>query len=500
MFEKITAEQAGISSESVIKFIKKLEKRGATMHGILFMRGDKIFAEGYWKPFHQDFCHRMYSQTKSFVSVAIGLLEEEGKICLDDKIIDYFSEKIDGEIPDYLRQQSIREMLTMTTVGEGEWWFTSNDLDRTHLYFNSPREMHPSGTIWKYDSSGSQVLCSLVEKLSKKTLLEYLQDKLFKEMGVFQTASILKTPNGDSWGDSAMLCTLRDMVAFGKLVMDYGVWNGKRLMNEKYLRQATSAIVHNAITGNESTYFQGYGYQIWRVCGNGFAFIGMGDQLTVCYPEKKLIFACVSDNQGSNNLFREMIFSDLEDMFVDEIKDEALPKNREAEKKLNDLTSGLKLRAIKGLDDSIFREELNGAIYECSENAMGIKCFSFIFHDKYTGEFHYTNAQGSKTIPFGVNCNVFGKFPQLGYANERGAVATTDGFMYDDAVSFAWTNKKELMLFVQVIDKYFGNMSAKFSFKKDEVYAVFNKTAEFFLMEYEGELIGKKSGNILNKF
>ena len=89
MFEKITPEAAGFSSEIVTEFIKKLEKRGAATHGLLFMKGDKIFAEGYWAPFHEEFCHRMYSQTKSFVGVAIGLLEEEGKLSLDDKIAGY---------------------------------------------------------------------------------------------------------------------------------------------------------------------------------------------------------------------------------------------------------------------------------------------------------------------------------------------------------------------------------------------------------------------------
>ena len=93
MFEKITPEQAGISSKTVIKFIKKLEKRGAATHGVLFMKGDKIFTEAYWKPFHKDFIHRMYSQTKSFVGIAIGLLEEEGKLSLDDKIVDFVKNK-----------------------------------------------------------------------------------------------------------------------------------------------------------------------------------------------------------------------------------------------------------------------------------------------------------------------------------------------------------------------------------------------------------------------
>lgn len=498
MFEKITPETAGIPSSAITEFIKKLEKRGAATHSLLFMKGDKIFAEAYWSPFHKDFCHRQYSQTKSFVGVAIGLLEEEGKLTLDDKIVDHFPEKIDGELPEYLSAQTIREMLMMKTVGYSSSWFISSDTDRTHQYLNEERSpanktliIHPSRTLWAYDSPGSQVLCSLVEKLSGKSMLDYLKEKLFNEMGVFQTASILKTKNGDSWGDSAMICTLRDMAAFGRFVMNYGVWNGKRLMNEKYLREATSKLADNSLSSHYSAYHQGYGYQIWRVCGNGFAFVGMGDQITVCYPDKDLIFACTSDNQGTS-LIREMIFANLEDMFVDKLKNEPLPENKEEQQQLHELISRLKLRSVQGAKDSDFRKELSGVEYVCNENPMGITKFCFKFNDEKTGEFRYTNAQGDKVIPFGVNYNVFGKFPQLGYSNEYGAVPTRDGFMYDDAVSLAWLGEKTLILFVQIIDKYFGNMSAKFSFKENEVYANFSKTAEYFLMEYQGELIGKK--------
>ena len=491
MFERITPEQAGISSKTVESFIKKLEKRGAATHGILFMKGDKIFSEAYWKPFHKDFCHRQYSQTKSFVGIAVGLLEEDGLIHLDDKIVDYFPEKIDGEANEYLKQQTIREMLTMTTVGRSSGWFISGDPDRTHHYMNEQRNFHPSGTLWAYDSPGSQVLCALVEKLSGMSLLDYMKKKLFNEMGAFQTATVLKTPNGDSWGDSAMLCTLRDMASFGRLLMNYGVWNGKRLMNEQYLREATSKIVNNSTSSVYSTYQAGYGYQIWRVCGGGFAFVGMGHQLTVCYPEKDLLFAINSDNQGSNFL-REMIFAWVEEMFVDEMSDEPLPEDKKAEAELQSCIDGLELRSMKGLEDSPFRAELNGVEYICQKNPMGIEKFSFVFEDATKGVFRYTNAQGDKEIPFGVNHNVFGKFPQLGYSDEYGATVTTDGFTYKDAVSFAWMGEREVRLFVQIIDRYFGNMSAQFYFKNDEVHAMFQKTAEHFLNEYQGTLVAKK--------
>ena len=492
MFERITPEQAGISSKKVIQFIERLEKRGASTHGILFMKGDKIFTEAYWSPFDKDFCHRQYSQTKSFVGVAIGLLEEEGKLALDDKIANYFRDRIIKKLPEYLENQTIRDMLMMSTSSYfGVNWLVADNKDIVDIYFNQTKITHPARTIWRYDSNGSHILAMLVEKLSGKSLLAYLKEKLFNKMDAFQNAQILKGPVGESWGDSAMLCTLRDMALFGRFVMNYGVWDGECLMNEKYLREATSNLVSNAPDAHYSAYHQGYGYQIWRVCGNGFAFVGMGDQLTVCYPDKDLIFACNSDNQGTA-LIREMIFEMLEDMFVDEMQNEPLPENKEAEKALSDLISNLNLRAVQGLMDSPFRTEIDGTEYICEENPMGITKFSFVFTDEKTGEFRYTNAQGDKVIPFGVNYNVFGKFPQLGYSNEVGAKPTTDGFMYKDAVSLAWIEEKKLRLFVQIIDKYFGNMSATFAFKDDYVCADFMKTAEGFLEEYQGPLLGKR--------
>jgi hypothetical protein len=112
------------------------------------------------------------------------------------------------------------------------------------------------------------------------------------------------------------------------------------------------------------------------------------------------------------------------------------------------MTKDLKLRALEGMADSSFREELDGREYVCKKNPMGITKFSFKFDGKDKGEFRYTNAQGDKVIPFGVNHNVFGKFPQLGYSNGFGGLRTTDGFMYDDAVSFAWLEDKKLMRIV----------------------------------------------------
>ncbi len=491
MFERITPEEAGISSDKVAEYISRLERRGAATHSLLMMKGDKIFAEYYWAPFNKDFKHRMYSQTKSYVAVAIGLLEEEGKLKLDDRMSDYFPEKIDGELHEYLRDQTIRDMLTMRTVGEpNEWWFYSNDKDRTHLYFTPRKTNHPSATLWAYDSAGSQVLGALAEKLAGMPLLDYLKSKLFNKMGAFEDAQILTIPNGDAWGDSALICKPYDSAAFARFVMNYGTWNGERLMNEEYLRVATSAVVDNRKDSYNNILTQGYGYQIWRLEENGFGFIGMGHQYTLCFPDKDLIMVITSDNQGFD--FAKMTtIAGFVDSIVLNMKDKPLKPSAAAERRLARLTKNLKLISVKGLDDSPIREQINGKKFICEQNKTGIKDFSFKFYKNKTGEFRYTNAQGKKTIKFGINKNVFGKFPQTGYSNEVGGIPSTDGYLYDDAVSACWTHDGKLIMKVQIIDKYFGNMSAVFAFKGEKVACCFTKTAEAFLDEYNGTFMAE---------
>lgn len=491
MFNIITPEAAGIPSKKIAEYISYLERRGAATHGLMLLKGNDIFYEGYWEPFHKDFCHRMYSQTKSYVGIAIGLLLEDGKLSLDDKIADYFPEKIDSELDPNLAALTIEHMLTMQTAGHCLNWFTAGDPDRTHLYFNKRLPSYCPGTFWSYDSAGSQVLCALVEKLTGKELLEFLRERLFNKMGTFKTAEILKTPNGDSWGDSALVCTMRDMASFGRLLMQGGNWNGEQLINAEYVKKATSAVADNHKSGFDFSRSHGYGYQIWKIERDGFAFIGMGDQLTLCLPDKDLMLVITSDNQG-NGAVREFIINGFFDILVSSLSDTPLPENNADYTELQSITSELKLRFIKGNADSPLKTEINGQRYICDENKLGITEFAFNFKDD-EGEFVYTNAQGEKKIPFGINKNVFGKFPQLGYSNERGVVPTTDGFMYNDAASLCFKDDNKIILFVQIIDKYFGNMSAIFGFNGDDCTASFSKNAEAFLEEYQGMITAKKA-------
>ncbi len=487
MLYTASPESVGISSEKVLKFIKTLEANRLHTHSLLLARGNAVFCEKYYAPFDRDFKHRMYSVSKSFVSVAIGLLIEDGKLSLDDTFVSFFPAYTAGMDDPWFEEMTIRDALTMCTCTPAmPDWFTSGTKDRTEIYFKGHSTMIP-GTRFQYDSPGSYMLGVIVETITGKPFLTFLQERFLNAIGFSPDAYCVQCPGGHSFADSGILCTARDLWRFARFVMNGGTWNGVSYMNEDYLRAATARQVSNNTRDLDHYGGYGYGYQIWKTPRDGFAFIGMGDQFAVCDPATDTILIINSDNQG-DPFSRSVLYQALYGLIVEEMGD-PLPENAAALAALRaDEQSGT-LRFLPRGCDSAFASELAGRTYRLQKNNMQIQWFRFEFEED-GGVLHYENAQGVKSLPFGLGRNVFGKFPEEGYADLVATVGEP-GHRYDCAVSAAWQEERKLHLCVQIIDKYFGNCNMVFSFKDDRVVVIMQKVAEAFLNEYQGVALGE---------
>jgi hypothetical protein len=214
----------------------------------------------------------------------------------------------------------------------------------------------------------------------------------------------------------------------------------------------------------------------------------MGDQLAICDREKDFIFIINADNQGRSPSSRAILDHVLYDYIIDELG-EPLEEDAAAYEELQEYISQLKLFSLSENTDNTFAAEIHGKTYKLEDNPMKIEYVHFdIYGDK--GVLTYKNAQGIKKLPFGLGHNEFSKFPQEGYSDIV-AGRVEPGNMYDCAVSADWPEKRKLRIKVQIIDKYFGQMSMEFGFKGDEVGIYMQKTAEAFLDEYQGYACGK---------
>ena len=495
MFEYITPVQAGSTSADIYRFMQIIDEYCPGLHSVILARGGKIFYECYYEPFHKDFKHRMYSVSKSFVSVAVGLLVEDGKLQLTDRIVDLFPEYAAryvnyDEDPEW-GSITIRDMLTMSTAHTyNENWLDVDTNDRAIQYFQT-KTGKLSGTHFDYDSGASDMLAAVVERITGRPFMDLLQDRIFRHIGFSEDAYCLQAPGGRSFGASAVLCTSRDLLAFAQFVMNQGTWEGQRYMNAEYLAAATIKQVDNNDYGLRGFDCHGYGYQIWIGNKGRFFFNGMGCQFAICDPAKDFICVVNADCQG-NEIAKQAIFQALYDHVLDQLDtDDAAKAAAESDfaARLQTFTEARKLFYLPGPTESPFADEIWGRTYRLRENPMGIRWFRLEAQGQQ-GRICFENATGEKELPFGLGCNAFGKFPEEGYSDFI-VSKPCPGHFYDCAASAAWVEPRKLQIKVQVIDKYLGNGTWTLSFKGDQVNVTMTKTAEGFMNEYVGRAVGQ---------
>lgn len=485
-----TPEKEGISSVNIKTYIDVLEEHQLSTHNMIMLRGNNIFFEKYWEPFYPEFLHRMYSITKSVVLLAIGFAEQDGLLELDDPIVKYFEKeaKESEQVDENVRKQTIRHMLMMSTAKSPSGWFSNAKGDRVRCYFENENPSREPGMRFEYDTCSSFVLCALVERLTGMSFMDYMREKLFDKIGVSKEAYCLKCPGGHSWGDSALICQPRDLLLIARFVMNKGIWDGEQILNEEYITATTSKQIENWEEGTvKDLKSYGYGYQIWRTYDNSYMFYGMGCQFAVCVPDKDIIFIYNGDNQGHEGA-EDLVVRSFFEIVMRNAQDIPLAPNPEAEEHLQ---QPMKLMVARGEAHCELQDKINGAVFKMQPNRMNFTEISLHFSEDCC-YFNYINAQGEKSLPFGMLKNVFDYFPQEGYSDQVGS-EWTKGHYYRCATSAAWLSEKKLHIKVQVIDKYFGRMDIILDFAdENKVEMNITKTAEYFLDEYPGCAVGTR--------
>ncbi|PYJ88602.1 MAG: serine hydrolase [Verrucomicrobia bacterium] len=144
----------------------------------------------------KDTVYEIGSTSKQFTAAAIMMLVEEDKVRLEDPITKYFT-----EAPQRWRGITIRHLLTHTSgiqnhVAVPHWL----DVFRTNLafettpsrdellkmFFKLPLEFQ-AGETWAYDNTGYYLLGIIIEKASGKSYWQFLDERIFKPLGMRAT-------------------------------------------------------------------------------------------------------------------------------------------------------------------------------------------------------------------------------------------------------------------------------------------------------------------------
>jgi CubicO group peptidase (beta-lactamase class C family) len=129
------------------------------------------------------------SISKQFTAAAILLLQEQGKLSLDDKVAKY--------VPDLTRgnEVTIRHLLSMTSGYQDFWpqdYVMPGMLKPTtaqqimDIWAKKPLDFDP-GTKWQYSNTNYVIAGVIVEKVARMPLLQLLQQRVFAPLGIKST-------------------------------------------------------------------------------------------------------------------------------------------------------------------------------------------------------------------------------------------------------------------------------------------------------------------------
>lgn len=473
-----TPEVQGIPSKAVVRLVNRLQNQGIPMHSMLIARHGVLAVELYWKPYGRDVLHRMFSQTKSFTSLAIGLLEAEGRINLQDKICSYFPEYLPGKVDPWMEEMTIEHLLMMETCHDKTTYQKTSKTENWVRSFFQKQPTHRPGTLFQYDTSASHTLCALVEKLTGQKMLDYLKEKVLGQIGFSEESYVLPDPFGVSMGGTGLMAKPVDMILVGMMLMnqgkhpeDYGKGSGRQVYPADYLKRA---LAFQASTDMNSDREKGYGYQFWLLPQDGFAMLGMGSQNLWCFPKQDMVIAVTADTQGIPN-GSDMILDLITSEILENLSDEPLKEEEESQRELSALADNLTLPVLSGIEkEESLQKQIDGKDFFLRANPSGFKRIKVGFTGESQGYLEYENERGTHQIPFGMGRLEECRFPE-----------------YDQRsfTSAAWCARNILYVRTWLADESVAAVHWKLAFGEDGTLTVLmKKTEETKFNEFQGIL------------
>jgi len=201
--------------------------------GFLVLHKDSISFESYYLGQNKNTRHISWSVAKSFVSALMGIAINEGYI-----------ESIEDNVEKYLPELSssgyngvkIRELLQMSSGIKFDETYSdmNSDINRywrgfvlgksQDAFTATLKNKITPGTFNHYVSINTHVLAMIIVKTTEKSLTEYLEEKIWKKIGMEYNGYWLVDGEGMEMALGGLNATMRDYTKMGKLFLDSGRW------------------------------------------------------------------------------------------------------------------------------------------------------------------------------------------------------------------------------------------------------------------------------------
>lgn len=278
-------QEVGISPDALETLARRLQDDGLDPHALLVARGEEVVYETAWAPYRLDRPALVYSASKTFTSLAIGYLADEGRLSLDDAVGDLLA------VPD-APAISVRHLLTMNS---------GHSAEQIERFGEDPLELlrvapaHTPGTHFAYNSPATHALSAIVTAVSGEPLTRYLRPRLLDPLGIGDRW--MSSYGGIEHGASGYHLTVEDLARTAAMLDAGGVFGGVQVAPAWYVEElsrpwSVTAEFDGPVSEEHEVndWALGYGYQCWR-SRYGFRLDGAAGQFGLVIPDRGLAIA-----------------------------------------------------------------------------------------------------------------------------------------------------------------------------------------------------------------
>ena len=343
-FPRATPESQGISSRHLRCFLEELNQgRELYMQDVMVLRNGQVLCEAAFGAQDLRSAKYTFSACKSVVSLAVGLLVDDGLLSVEEPVADIFDDS--GALRRRLKDMSVEDLLTMRSGVQFTEAEALTETDWVRRFLSSAPKGEP-GEEFAYNSLNTYMLSAIVRRRAGKGVLELLQERLFGPMGITDVCWE-RCPMGLEKGGWGLYIRPEDLAKLGQLVLDGGLWRGERLISRAYLKQALTA---HAVPPETAGDFN-YGYQIWvGRRENTFLFNGMLGQNVLGFLDSGIL---VVTNAGANTDFQESRYFEIVSRYFGGAFPARLEEDGEARRELEETVRALSAysREAEAVDD-----------------------------------------------------------------------------------------------------------------------------------------------------
>jgi len=272
---------------NIDSYVRAVDKQKLNCEGIIVLQHGEKIAEHRWTP---EAPRNSFSVSKGFVSIAVGMAADRGKLSLNSRAADFFPEYCRNARNAYKRLSvlSLEHLLSMT---------------RGYKSFSRPATVaealaqplaYQPGTHFIYDNGSTFLASAMFTRAMGMTVREFLLDELFRPLGICDPPWP-ESKDGHTVGATDLVLATSDLARFGQFLLQRGQWKGRQLVSSAWIDNASRPQINTRSSRPDCAL--GYGYGFWLCRYGAYRADGKKGQFVVVLPRQDAVVAINSDQE-----------------------------------------------------------------------------------------------------------------------------------------------------------------------------------------------------------